>query len=234
MSVGSLVILAALVLAQGQTAADQSTAQPSAADSVAGLAADAILALGRAGAARDVLSGIKLTGEPLVDGLATMTAKRQAISRILEGRAQLKLYQSSATPAIRETAEAFDIVFLALEGAWRRSISLDERLLHAKTHDDLIASVSDASKIAADAEEAWRALPLGVAALTHSLLDSNRTMGGKIRYLQITSAERAELIASTQTTLPKSLLKGDQHPADASARIFREWLSKGWKTSDER
>jgi hypothetical protein len=230
----ALVSTQGLSASQGQPAVGQKAVQQPAADSVADLASDTIVALGRAGAARDALSRIKLTGNPLADGLASMTATRHAISRILEGRAQLSQYRMSATPAIKLTADAFDDAFGALEAAWRRSISLDERVLRARTREDLAGLVSEASKVASDADEAWRMLPLGVAALAHSLVDNNRKVGGNVGYIQITSAQRAALIASTKSTLPKSLRSGNQHAVDASARMFREFLSNGWKTSDER
>lgn len=201
---------------------------------VADQAITAVTALGVAGEARDLVASVKVTGDAFVDGFASMTAKRQAITKARNVRSVMAPYLNSPDEPTKTTARAFDLAFQGLEAIWLRSIALDERLMKVETRDNLASWASEASQVAADADEAWRIFPVATAALTHSLLDHTRLKGAGVGYLRITTSERAQILASIKTYLPNASKAGDQHAVEFSGRMLREWLMKGWKASDER
>ena len=197
--------------------------------------ADAVLiALVSAGSARDVLQAVRLKNDPYADAYETMTAKRQATRRVQEGRDLLAPFLRAKEERIRETAESLDEVMKALQAVWLVGLKLDEELLLVKSEAQMAALIAKASKEGADADEAWRTLPMTIAMLTHVLTDSSRLENGKLRYLRITAAEQKALIGDIRRFFPTAKAKLGGHPVEVSANLLRKFLESGWKPSDEK
>lgn len=201
--------------------------------SVTELSEASLQALSDAASARDVLRAVKPVGDALADTFELMTAHRQAIRRIQHARGAVSPFLNSKGEAMRLTALAFDSSFAGLEHAWRTSLRADDALLRAKSKDELASAVSLASEAAAEADDAWRLLPMAAVGLAHAFVDDGRLLNGKIAWLRITAAERARLIANLKTMFPNRPEKGDRHVVDAAVSLLLQFLAGNLKASDE-
>jgi hypothetical protein len=129
-------------------------------------------------------------------------------------------------------------VYRSLEEVFEGSLKLEEQLIDVKPGANLGPLVSEASANAASAEEAWKLLPVTVAALAHALTDSTRTTAdGKIAYLRITSQEKRDFLSEIALSFNPDVAAGKSagfQPAAASAGLLAYFLHQPWRGSEQR
>ncbi len=200
------------------------------------LATTLLQALSLAASARDSLAETSSsTGNPIADSLNAIVVQRGAVSRLKEAIQLLDRFRTSPDLAVRSAAEDLSTVYEAVSERLLSGVTIWEKLAKTKTADDIAALVPESAKQAAEVQDAWRLLPVGVAGVTHALVDSQRLTDGKLSHLRLTRAERAKLIKEIGVLFPrvKASEKGGQ-VVDVCVNLFRGFLNQGWIASDER
>jgi hypothetical protein len=104
----------------------------------------------------------------------------------------------------------------------------------AKPGIDYGALAADAPKLTAMIEHIDRALFEATPLIFATLIEQNPDKNNKMSRLNITKAQRDELVRSLQTSFGKKLAQKDQNFYVSSATVLRDYLSKkGYKGSDE-
>ncbi len=69
---------------------------------------------------------------------------------------------------------------------------------------------------------------------SHTLIDQNRTIDGKMKYLTINSKERKQLINELESVFGDKVksVKAGQLPVEVSASVLWKVLNDPWKSSD--
>lgn len=199
------------------------------------LATTLLHTLSLAASARDTLAGINSTGNPITDSMNAIVAERGAVSRLKEATSLLEQFREAHDEPVRTAAEDLKGIYQTVADRLLAGVVMWEKFAKTKTTDDIAALVPESSKNASEVQEAWRLLPLGVAGVTHALVDSGRLTDGKLSYLRLTRAERTRLSADIKALFPnvRPEQKGGQI-VDVSVNLFRAFLNSGWKSSDDR
>lgn len=144
--------------------------------------------------ARQTLRSIEDKGDATANALHSMTNARIAIGKLERAKGRLEHFSGSTDGTIRTASQGFCMAYDQLIDALNHSIKSEERLMMAQGQHELAAIVSDTSKYLAQADEAWKLLVYATAAASHALTDNEREENGKLRYLKITTAQRADLV----------------------------------------
>ena len=141
-------------------------------------------------------------------------------------------------------AEHFSVVCDALIRSMAGALTTIAKFLSTppERRDPQLASfVGELSNWTAQSDEAWRALPVAVASVSDALVDNDRLQDGGVRYLSISSAERAALSDKLQLLFGDGVtegIRGHMPAPDASARLFWALLNQpglgGVRTRDDR
>jgi hypothetical protein len=188
-----------------------------------------------AASARDALAEVSSsTGNPIADSVNAIVIQRGAVGRLKQAVALLDPFRVARDESIRTAADDLTTVYQAVAERLLAGVVIWEKFAKTKTTDDIAALVPELGKHGAEIQEAWRLLPVGVAGVTHALIDSDRLTDGKISYLRLTRAERARLIDEIKAMFPKVKPeeKGGQI-VDVSVNLFRGFLNQPWKSSDD-
>lgn len=199
------------------------------------LATTLLQTLSLAASARDTLAANKAEGNPITDSLNAIVAQRGAVSRLNQATSLLGQFRGAPDETVRTAASELKGIYGTLAERLLAGVSIWGKFAKAKTADDIAALVPESGKSGAEIQEAWRLLPLGVAAVTHALVDSARLSDGKLSYLRLTREERAKLNTEIKTLFPnvRPEEKGGQ-VVDVSVNLFRAFLNGGWKSSDDK
>jgi hypothetical protein len=183
--------------------------------------------------ARDIINTPERKGKGrLESSLNEMVRTRQAIARFRDGMTAIEPFADGSETTMNSAAEVFQVVLRTLVSGMEDHLAIQEQLLKAKTEDDVAALLPKASELAATVDEAWRLLPKVIILASGALVDENRQVDGKLRYLRITVEQRLDLITSVTKAFP-NLKPGGGHAVDVAASLFLQWLKGGWKGSDE-
>jgi hypothetical protein len=200
------------------------------------LATATVLALSEAATGRDLIAGVKAEGNAIADSLNAIVANRGAISRLRQAIVRFDQFKDSRDKQVSEAAVHMQLALENLSARLMKSVGLWEKLSAAKTEEAVTALVPEAGKIAADVDEAWRTLPIGLASGTHAMVDQDRlSPTGTLAYLRVTREERARILADLKTFFPKvtGAPKGG-HPVDVAASLFIQFLNTAWKNADDK
>lgn len=156
------------------------------------LASTTIRALSLADSARNSLTTLKGVGEPIRDSMNAIMAERSAANRLKDAALLLRQFDAAEDQRVKESASQMQGICETLAATLLADVGIWEKLARAKSADDISALVPESAKSASDMNEAWRLLPLGVAAITHALVDADRPTNGKLSHLRLTRAERAK------------------------------------------
>jgi hypothetical protein len=154
--------------------------------------------------ARDKLLNTKPTNDAIATSLNSILAERSAANRLKDAAALLAEFETTPDETIRLTAETFRLAYGTLATQLEASIAIWEKLAVATTEAEIKALVPETGRALSTIDEAWRVLPLATAALSHALVDSKREVNGKLGYLRITRAERAQLIQALTKAFPNA------------------------------
>jgi hypothetical protein len=194
--------------------------------------------------ASDALKGIRdAANQPvkLADNPAFVatTAYRRASGKLRSAASRLEPYSKSSQKLIVDTAEATRAVYANLAKAFEESARIWEAVADLRPGESREKLKSESIKNAAEADEAWKLLPIASAArLSHALLDRERTtFDGKVGYLRITKGERTDLLATIESLFGEEIAKGKvtgAYPTEDAAGMFARFLRQPWRGSDER
>jgi hypothetical protein len=92
------------------------------------------------------------------------------------------------------------------------------------------------AELLAKNDAVYRMLPLIAAKLTHTLVDTNRTVDGKLKFLIVTKEERASIKELLIRQFGEKTLtsKGNKFPIEVSASLLWKFLSDRWKSADDK
>jgi hypothetical protein len=198
------------------------------------LASTLVESLSMAASARDTLAAARSAGNPITDSMTGIVSQRAAISRLNEATSLLIRFRDAPDEPVRAAANELSGIYGTLAARLLKGLSVWEKLAKAESVEDIAALIPESSKNAADLQDAWRLLPLGVAAVTDALVDSTRLVDGRVSYLRLTRAERARLNLEIQERFPnvRPRDKGGQ-VVDGSIILFRGFLNGVWRFSDD-
>lgn len=200
------------------------------------LATTLLQTLSLAASARDSLAETgSSTGDPITDSLNAIVVQRGAASRLKQATALLEQFRGSPDEPVRTAAEDLSTIYRALAEKLLSGVVIWEKFAKTRTAEDIAALVPETGKNAAEIQEAWRLLPVGVAGVSHALVDSERLTDGKISHLRLTRSERARLNDEIKALFPtvKPQDKGGQ-VVDVSVNLFRGFLNQPWRSSDDK
>jgi hypothetical protein len=86
------------------------------------------------------------------------------------------------------------------------SVAIWEKFAAAENETAIRKLVPESAKNLAAIDEAWRTLPVGLAAVTHALVDGERTVDGRLAYLRLTRAEVSTVSKEIRSPSPKPVL----------------------------
>jgi hypothetical protein len=173
-------------------------------------------------------------GNPIADSKNGIASQRAAIARLNEATSLLLRFRDAPDETVRAAARELNGAYETLAARLLKGMSVWENLAKAKSIEDIASLIPESSNSAADIQDAWHLLPLGVAAVTDALIDPTRLVDGRPAYLRLTHAERARLNMAMQDRFP-NVRPGDKtgHVVDMSVNFLRAFLNGAWRLSDD-
>lgn len=172
------------------------------------------------------------------EAVVGMTTLRIAVKKLEQANAVIQRFSKSDDGTIAASVLAFDIGYRQLIDALNGAIRVEEKMLTVSSKQEQAALLSETSKWLAEAYEAWRLLPNATALASHALADNKRLVDGKLPYLRITAAEKAQLLEELEQYFGESVKITETHepnslsaPVTAAALLWG-MLNQPWKPSD--
>lgn len=241
LEVGSTALAPPLVAAApGQRATENPRDEES---ELARFAQDVVQSLAFARDASRALSegqqDVKGANDTLSLSLSAMTAYRRAIANLHTAENLMTPYAKSKQEKVAKTAAMTRATYALLVDAFEGSLRVQESMVDMKPGQPLGSIVTESSKHTAQAEEAWKTLPIASsAALSHALVDTERTTAeGKLGFLLLRERERASLLEHIKLQFGDEVAAGKgagRHYSEASAALLADFLQKPWRASDSK
>lgn len=201
-----LIATTAFVLLVGQPSAQPSPPPPEAYE----FAIASIRSLTLLIDAADLLVLWQNNADRTENSLAQITSRRRAAVRAKEASLVIAPFTGSSDSSIAAGSKAMALACATTVEVYSRSAGLFERLLKAKSKEELDEIGITSANIAAELREAERIFFLSIPSVPIALVDMARADAkGQMSFLRITQSERTELIKSLRNLVgPK--------PADES------------------
>lgn len=176
------------------------------------------------------------------DPLEPVTSFSLVMQHIWRASQRVEPFRGSDLLLVAVGAEHFTVVCDALTMSMAGALTSIAKFLNtqAEQRDSQRALfVSEISDWTAQSNNAWRALPDAVASVSDALIDDDRQQDRSVRYLSITSAERAALSDKLRLFFGDGVTEGIQghmNAPEASARLFWGFLNEPGRvrTRDDR
>jgi hypothetical protein len=171
--------------------------------------------------------------------LVVMKSVNVYLDEIRAARGHIKPYLDSENENIKPTAKGYYEVYSLVIANNEDLLGYIETILN-NPNDNLSKEGTVLRKfseyLAAD-EQLWRSLLQVTAMSTYTLVDMNKTEGGKLCCLSITNQERKNLVNQIEQAFGPKVKggpKGGQYPLEGSASLLWYFLNQGWKPSDQK
>ena len=185
--------------------------------------------------ARQTIVSTEVKGEGAADSLRSMTNARIAINKLVRAHGEIQRFSNSDNKFVNVAVRLFDAAYRQLIASLNESIRAEEKLLSVSNEQELGALLSETSKWAAVADEAWKALVYASAATAHVLVDYNRPAEGNQVHLTITADQRAKLMRELESHFGESVrsgLQAGQHATEAAPAALWGFLNEPWQTAE--
>lgn len=173
------------------------------------------------------------------DLMQRMTEMQIFASQFRRAKTLMEPYTRSQNELIRTSAESFSIIFSGFVANTHETLSLLEDSLNNPLAfpEKQGTFMRKSSENLAEADRLWRALMEATVLSTCPLVDTKRTVGGKLTYLTITSTERDQLRAALRSAFGAKVVEGakpGQFPIEACGGLLWDFLAKPFKPLETR
>jgi len=179
--------------------------------------------------------------KPKTDDLLTLAtavmADLKATQRDYDcAAAHLAPYVSSKNEAINTSAKAAQTAFVKMSDMMKQSVGRYRDLLDGRVPTDKVGSMAEqAAEDQAQADDAWRLVPLAAAAATYALVELGSD-GKKTGRLMVSTPERDRIREELKATFGTQIeggLKARHIPIVAAAALLYDFLGKqSWKSRE--
>lgn len=194
------------------------------------LAIATIQTLSQAGISRDRLVAVSSRGLPEV-----LRSTRAAVGRLDASRTDVQAFTSSGDEAIRAAAGSLEESLDALIQPLVSRVRAMEQLLEPGREPVEWGRLTDqVTRANARLDEAWRLLPASAVVVSQALVDSSRTLDGRLAYMKLTRAEHRAMEAELTRLFPRAADPApNDHPVVVAVRVLQSFVNSGWRAADE-
>ena len=161
-----------------------------------------------------------------------MTNMRFAINKLQHAQSLIEGYTKSSDIRIAKSAHGLVTSFVAVSTLLDQGVSLLERMASVQNEAELASLMNDASRHAAQIDEAWKLLVYSTATTTYALVGKHRLDSNKTA-LVITQQQKLELLEDLNRNFGDSIKTGvqtGQYATEAAPAGLWQMLSQPWST----
>jgi len=223
-----VVLLTGPARAQGQ---DPVPPPPEPTSEAYSLAMTTIRTLSQAGISKDRLAAVSSRGL-----LEVLRSTRAAVSRLDTSRTEVRAFASSEDETIRDAARSLEETLDALIQPLVNRVRAMEKLLEPGGETVEWGQLTDqVTRSNARLDDAWRLLPASTVVVSQALVDSNRTVEGRLAYMKLTRAEHQAMEAEITRLFPNAADPTlSDHPVVVAVRVLLAFVNSGWRAADEK